>query len=95
MSSKFKISSFKAMKHCSLNTEHFRYPVSLIPVPCSMSLLSQFIFFLLTKRYKIKMGPVYYGTHLKNIFCNNNRLPADPDMRTEVIKPIIKAVVTD
>jgi hypothetical protein len=41
------------------------------------------------------MGPVYHGTHLKNIFCNNNRLPADPAMRTEVIKPIIKAVVTD
>ena len=28
-----------------------------------------------------------------NIFCNNKRLPADPEMRTEIVKPVIKVVV--
>jgi len=42
----------------------------------------------------IKNGPRIKRDPSVNIFCNNNRLPADPDMETEVIKPIKIAVVT-
>jgi hypothetical protein len=41
------------------------------------------------KRASFKTGPF-----CKISFCNNKTLPADPNWRTEVIKPIKKAVVT-
>lgn len=45
---------------------------------------------------KIKKGPDFFGTLSLNIFLSNNMaLSADPEVRTEVIKPIIKTVVTD
>lgn len=42
------------------------------------------------KRVSFKTGPF-----CKISFRNNKTLPADPDRRTEVIKPIKKAVVTN
>lgn len=49
---------------------------------------------MIGEQVKQKKGPRKNGTLSLNIFCSNNRLPADPNTRTEVIKPIIKRVVT-
>jgi len=43
---------------------------------------------------KIKKGSrLTRDPFVEYLFCNYKILPADPDMRTEVIKPIIKTVV--